>query len=172
MHAARVRFRSRCWFTLVSILLHSRFHYRFLSNSTAGSRSVTGICAQVPTCRLLLLRRGGSSRRPLRLQIGSRCLPLRRRGRGGSRHALRSQLRRRGGRACRMAGGLVESGQSATRRAIGRRIGVTAGLCDADAAPFNDAAGGIEVTILDQHVQPSNCGRCCQQVEGVEQLEI
>jgi hypothetical protein len=28
------------------------------------------------------------------------------------------------------------------------------------------------VTILDQHVQPSNCGRCCQQVEGVEQLEI
>lgn len=39
------------------------------------------------------------------------------------------------------AGGLVESGQSATRRAIGRRIGATAAPCDADAAPFNDDFG-------------------------------
>ena len=39
------------------------------------------------------------------------------------------------------AGGLVESGQSATRRAIGRRIGATAAPCDANAAPFNDDFG-------------------------------
>ena len=140
MHAARVRFRSRCWFTLVSILLHSQFHYRFRSDSTAGSRSVTGICAQVPTCRLLLLRRGGSSRRPLRLQIGSRCLPLRRRGRGGSRHALRSQLRRRGGRACRIGPIGDAAGDWASnrrnRRPLRRR-------CRGIAAPFNDAAGEL-----------------------------
>ena len=166
MHAARVRFRSRSFRSCSS------------ADSTTGSDPIPLL---VHALLLVSARRflnvvycfcDAAAAAAARFGFKSAAAACLCDAEDAAAAATRSQLRRRGGRACRIGPIGDAAGDWASNwrnrcplrrrcRPLQRRLRRRGGrTC------------GIEVAILDQHVQPGNCGRCCQQVDGVEQLEI